>query len=192
MCVLGGGGFGGFDGDVCERESGGPQLLIVFRSSLHTPHHAVANNMKRLPPPPGAARAAEGPRRGGGGRGRGCVLAMASVFVYSSWPSVCTHAARLGTIRRPTTSTYIDPSPLPSLLSIYQQTGEELLGESAEKDASGNKKLPAIGEFLKAKIGDYFKAQVTVPSVRPTPLCVYLLVFMFVCPVALWLGERGL
>ena len=38
--------------------------------------------------------------------------------------------------------------------------GEELLGESAEKDASGNKKLPAIGEFLKQKIGDYFKAQV--------------------------------
>ena len=34
--------------------------------------------------------------------------------------------------------------------------GEELLGESAEKDASGNKKLPKVGEYLKKEVEDYF------------------------------------
>ena len=31
------------------------------------------------------------------------------------------------------------------------------MGQSAQVDASGNKKLPAIGEFLKTKIEEYFK-----------------------------------
>lgn len=47
-----------------------------------------------------------------------------------------------------------------AVVVVAEGAGEELLGQSAEKDASGNKKLPAIGEFLKAKIGDYFKSQV--------------------------------
>lgn len=39
---------------------------------------------------------------------------------------------------------------------VAEGAGEELLGESTEVDASGNKKLPAIGEFLKSKINEYF------------------------------------
>jgi hypothetical protein len=46
---------------------------------------------------------------------------------------------------------------MPSLHTTFQGAGEELLGESAETDASGNKKLPAIGEFMKNKIVEYFK-----------------------------------
>ena len=39
-----------------------------------------------------------------------------------------------------------------------QGAGEELLGASAEVDAGGNKKLPAIGEWLVAEIKKHFKA----------------------------------
>lgn len=44
-----------------------------------------------------------------------------------------------------------------AVIVVAEGAGEELLGESAETDASGNKKLPAIGEFLKAAVVDYFK-----------------------------------
>ena len=58
--------------------------------------------------------------------------------------------------------------PLCSLHTALQGAGEELLGESAETDASGNKKLPAIGEFMKNKIVEYFKrGGMEVP--RPAP-----------------------
>lgn len=46
-----------------------------------------------------------------------------------------------------------------AVVVVAEGAGEELLGQSAEKDASGNKKLPAIGQFLKEKIGVYFKSQ---------------------------------
>lgn len=46
-----------------------------------------------------------------------------------------------------------------AVVVVAEGAGEELLGESGEKDASGNKKLPAIGEFLKSKVLSYFKAQ---------------------------------
>ena len=43
------------------------------------------------------------------------------------------------------------------LYSFCQQgAGEELMGTSTETDASGNKKLPAIGEFMKDAITKYF------------------------------------
>ena len=48
---------------------------------------------------------------------------------------------------------------------------QELLGASAEADASGNKKLPAIGEFMKNKITEYFKRggmETTVKYVDPS------------------------
>ena len=43
-----------------------------------------------------------------------------------------------------------------AVVVVAEGAGEELLGESTEKDASGNKKLPKIGEFLKGKIEEYF------------------------------------
>lgn len=43
---------------------------------------------------------------------------------------------------------------LPS--ELQKGAGEELLGSSAETDASGNKKLPAIGEYMKDAITEYF------------------------------------
>ena len=54
---------------------------------------------------------------------------------------------------------------------VAEGAGEELLGASIEKDASGNKKLPMIGEFLKEKISDYFKvkgAEATVKYIDPS------------------------
>jgi 6-phosphofructokinase 1 len=39
---------------------------------------------------------------------------------------------------------------------VAEGAGEELLGESAEVDAGGNKKLPAIGEFMVKQIKDHF------------------------------------
>jgi 6-phosphofructokinase 1 len=36
-----------------------------------------------------------------------------------------------------------------AVIVVAEGAGEELLGESTETDASGNKKLPKIGEFMK-------------------------------------------
>lgn len=49
--------------------------------------------------------------------------------------------------------------------------GEELLGASAETDASGNKKLPAIGEFMKDAVVKYFARhghEATVKYIDPS------------------------
>lgn len=43
-----------------------------------------------------------------------------------------------------------------AVVVVAEGAGEELLGQSAEKDAGGNKKLPPIGEFMKEKIEKYF------------------------------------
>jgi len=42
---------------------------------------------------------------------------------------------------------------------VAEGAGEELLGECAEVDAGGNKKLPQIGEFMKSKIAEHFKSK---------------------------------
>ena len=39
-----------------------------------------------------------------------------------------------------------------AVVVVAEGAGEELMGESAEVDASGNKKLPKIGVFMKEKI----------------------------------------
>ena len=44
-----------------------------------------------------------------------------------------------------------------AVVVVAEGAGEELLGESTEVDASGNKKLPQIGEYMKKVIADYFK-----------------------------------
>lgn len=46
-----------------------------------------------------------------------------------------------------------------AVIVVAEGAGEELLGESLETDASGNKKLPQIGEFMKQAVNDYFKKQ---------------------------------
>lgn len=46
-----------------------------------------------------------------------------------------------------------------AVVVVAEGAGEELLGESTETDASGNKKLPQIGAFMKKTINDYFKKQ---------------------------------
>ena len=59
-----------------------------------------------------------------------------------------------------------------AVVVVAEGAGEELLGTTAEKDASGNKKLPAIGEFLKKEISEYFdkncKQPATVKYVDPS------------------------
>ena len=44
-----------------------------------------------------------------------------------------------------------------AVVVVAEGAGEELLGESTETDASGNKKLPQIGEHMKKVINEYFK-----------------------------------
>lgn len=46
-----------------------------------------------------------------------------------------------------------------AVVVVAEGAGEELLGQSAEKDAGGNRKLPLIGEFMKDQIGEFFKKQ---------------------------------
>lgn len=58
-----------------------------------------------------------------------------------------------------------------AVIVVAEGAGEELLGKSAEVDSGGNRKLPAIGEFLKAKICDYFKSngsEATVKYIDPS------------------------
>lgn len=53
-----------------------------------------------------------------------------------------------------------------AVIVVAEGAGEELLGKSVEIDAGGNRKLPAIGEFLKSKITDYFKANSMAATVK--------------------------
>mmetsp|Transcript_8970 Transcript_8970/g.13483 ORF Transcript_8970/g.13483 Transcript_8970/m.13483 type:complete len:544 (+) Transcript_8970:45-1676(+) len=53
-----------------------------------------------------------------------------------------------------------------AVVVVAEGAGEELLGESAEKDAGGNKKLPPIGEFMKDKIAQYFEDNGEASNVR--------------------------
>eukprot|EP00956_Cyclotella_meneghiniana_P032193 scaffold87397_cov70-Cyclotella_meneghiniana.AAC.4 len=58
-----------------------------------------------------------------------------------------------------------------AVIVVAEGAGEELLGESTETDASGNKKLPQIGEFMKKAVNDYFKKQgeeATVKYIDPS------------------------
>ncbi|EED95817.1 6-phosphofructokinase, partial [Thalassiosira pseudonana CCMP1335] len=58
-----------------------------------------------------------------------------------------------------------------AVIVVAEGAGEELLGESTETDASGNKKLPQIGEFMKKAVNDYFRKQgeeATVKYIDPS------------------------
>jgi len=58
-----------------------------------------------------------------------------------------------------------------AVVVVAEGAGEELLGESTETDASGNKKLPQIGEHMKKVIGEYFKKkgeEATVKYIDPS------------------------
>lgn len=46
-----------------------------------------------------------------------------------------------------------------AVVVVAEGAGEELLGKSSTSDASGNKVLPAIGEYLKKQIASYFAKQ---------------------------------
>ena len=53
-----------------------------------------------------------------------------------------------------------------AVVVVAEGAGEDVLGTSAETDASGNKKLPAIGEFMKQQITDYFAKHGKVATVK--------------------------
>lgn len=49
---------------------------------------------------------------------------------------------------------------------VAEGAGEEILGTSLVTDAGGNRKLPAIGEYMKACISKYFAEHGTVATVK--------------------------
>ncbi|CAM9580426.1 unnamed protein product [Phaeothamnion confervicola] len=53
-----------------------------------------------------------------------------------------------------------------AVVVVAEGAGEELLGESTERDASGNKRLPPIGEFMKMAIESYFKRHGKTATVK--------------------------
>lgn len=53
-----------------------------------------------------------------------------------------------------------------AVVIVAEGAGEEILGSSEEMDASGNKKLPKIGEFMKKQIEDYFQSFGEVATVK--------------------------
>ena len=58
-----------------------------------------------------------------------------------------------------------------AVIVVAEGAGEELLGQSAETDAGGNKKLPPIGEFMKKQVEAYFKKfndEATVKYIDPS------------------------
>jgi 6-phosphofructokinase 1 len=58
-----------------------------------------------------------------------------------------------------------------AVVVVAEGAGEELLGESAEMDAGGNKKLPAIGEFMKKQVTSFFKKngmEATIKYIDPS------------------------
>lgn len=53
-----------------------------------------------------------------------------------------------------------------AVVVVAEGAGEDIIGKSTETDAGGNRKLPAIGEFLKKEIADYFKKNGSVATVK--------------------------
>lgn len=53
-----------------------------------------------------------------------------------------------------------------AVVVVAEGAGEDILGESTETDASGNKKLPAIGEFMKKATEDFFKTKGETATVK--------------------------
>lgn len=53
-----------------------------------------------------------------------------------------------------------------AVIVVAEGAGEDVLGVSAETDASGNKKLPAIGAFMKQQVEDHFKKEGDVATVK--------------------------
>lgn len=53
-----------------------------------------------------------------------------------------------------------------AVIVVAEGAGEEILGTSTETDASGNKKLPAIGRFMKDAAEDYFKKMGETATVK--------------------------
>jgi 6-phosphofructokinase 1 len=53
-----------------------------------------------------------------------------------------------------------------AVVVVAEGAGEELLGESVEVDAGGNRKLPRIGEFLKSEVEKSFKANNLTATVK--------------------------
>jgi len=53
-----------------------------------------------------------------------------------------------------------------AVVVVAEGAGEELMGTSAEVDAGGNKKLPAIGVFMKEQIVKYFQSQGETATVK--------------------------
>ncbi len=58
-----------------------------------------------------------------------------------------------------------------AVVVVAEGAGEEVLGTSAEVDAGGNRKLPAIGEFMKDQIVEFYKKhgdEATVKYIDPS------------------------
>ncbi len=53
-----------------------------------------------------------------------------------------------------------------AVVVVAEGAGEELLGKSMETDASGNKKLPKIGDFMKEEIEKFFKSKQSEATVK--------------------------
>eukprot|EP00979_Chaetoceros_neogracilis_P004092 scaffold712_cov255-Chaetoceros_neogracile.AAC.8 len=53
-----------------------------------------------------------------------------------------------------------------AVIVVAEGAGEDILGESTETDASGNKKLPAIGEFMKKATEEYFNKMGETATVK--------------------------
>jgi 6-phosphofructokinase 1 len=52
------------------------------------------------------------------------------------------------------------------VIVVAEGAGEDVLGVSAETDASGNKKLPPIGTFMKSQVEEFFKEHGNVATVK--------------------------
>ena len=53
-----------------------------------------------------------------------------------------------------------------AVIVVAEGAGEDVLGTSAETDASGNKKLPPIGTFMKSQVEEFFKENGKVATVK--------------------------
>jgi 6-phosphofructokinase 1 len=75
-----------------------------------------------------------------------------------------------------------------AVVVVAEGAGEDVLSESKETDAGGNRKLPPIGEFLKHEICQYFKSKNIISTVKYIDPSYMIRYIVLLCVIKLYIS----